>query len=103
MSWSAMRDRMDRRLIAKLNDGVAQYCGPGRQPRSVTVMIERNLVQNGPEGLFRSDATGFTWRKAELEGAERGAILIFDRCRYVVEETVSDDGHFVTVACMESR
>jgi len=103
MSWAAMRDRMDRSVLAKLNDGVAEYRGPGQQPRNVTVMIERNLVQNGPEGLFRSDSTGFSWRKAELDGVQRGGIFIFERCRYVVEEIISDDGYFVTAACMESR
>ena len=103
MNWASMRDRMDRAVMAKLNDGAAQYCGPGMQPRSVTVMVERNLVQNGPDGLFRSDSTGFSWRKAELDGVQRGGIFIFERCRYVVEEIISDDGHFVTAACMESR
>lgn len=98
-----MRNRMDRSVLAKLNDGVAEYRGPGQQPRPVTVMIEHNLVQNGPDGMFRSDATGFTWRKAELAGAERGDVFTFERCRYVVEEVISDDGHFVTAACMESR
>ncbi len=98
-----MRDRMDRSVLAKLNDGVAEYRGPGQQPRPVTVMIEHNLVQNGPDGMFRSDATGFTWRKSELAGAERGDVFTFERCRYVVEEVISDDGHFVTAACMESR
>ena len=98
-----MRNRMDRSVLAKLNDGVAEYRGPGQQPRPVTVMIEHNLVQIGPDGMFRSDATGFTWRKSELAGAERGDVFTFERCRYVVEEVISDDGHFVTAACMESR
>lgn len=94
---------MDRRVLAKLNDGCAQYLVTGQPPKPVTVMVERNMVQNGPEGLFRSESTGFTWRKIELDTATRGATFKFAGCRYVVEEVVSDDGHFVTAACMESR
>lgn len=94
---------MDRRVLAKLNDGCAQYLVTGQPPKTVTVMVERNMVQNSPEGLFRSESTGFTWRKIELDTATRGATFKFAGCRYVVEEVVSDDGHFVTAACMESR
>lgn len=98
-----MRDRMDRSVLAKLNDGVAEYRGPGQQPRNVTVMIERNLMLNGPNGLFPSESTGFTWHKADLDSVQRGGIFIIERCRYEVEDTISDDGYFVTAACMESR
>jgi len=94
---------MDRRVLAKLNDGCAQYLVAGQPPKTVTVMVERNMVQNGPEGLFRSESTGFTWRKAELGTAVRGAMIRFDGCRYLVEEVISDDGYFITAACMESR
>lgn len=94
---------MDRRVLAKLNDGCAQYLVTGQPPKTITVMVERNMVQNGPEGLFRSESTGFTWLKSQLDTSPRGAIFAFEGCRYVVEEVVSDDGYFVTAACMESR
>lgn len=102
MSWATIRDRMDRRVVARLKDGHATYQGSGI-PAEAEVIVERNLMMNGPDGLFRSEATGFSWRKCTIPAVTRGGIFLYGGCRYVVEEIVSDDGHMVTAACMESR
>lgn len=100
-----MRDRMHSRVAAVLNDGCAQYQSPdGLLVVPLTeVMIDRNLMQNGPDGMFRSDATGVTWRKQLLGNAARGGVITFGAERWIVEEIVADDGHFVTAACMEEQ
>ena len=102
MGWAEMRDRMHERVVAHLNDGCAQYQGPDGTPAQsgVTVIIDRNLMQNGPEGVFRSDAVGVSWRKCQLATAERGGFFSYCGERLVVEDVIADDGHMVTAACM---
>jgi hypothetical protein len=102
MGWAEMRDRMHERVVAHLNDGCAQYQGPGGAPAQsgVTVIIDRNLMQNGPEGMFRSDAVGVSWRKCQLATVERGGIFTYCGERLLVADVIADDGHMVTAACM---
>ena len=102
MGWAEMRDRMHERVVAHLNDGCAQYQGFDGAPAQpeVTVIIDRNLMQSGPEGMFRSDAVGVSWRKCQLATVVRGGIFTYGGERLVVEDVITDDGHMVTAACM---
>lgn len=102
MAWAAMRDRMHRHVVATLNDGIAQYQARAGDPvlSGLTVIIDRNLMQNGPDGVFRSNAVGVTWHKCQLAEVERGGVFTYGSERLVVEDTISDDGHMVTAACM---
>ena len=102
MGWAEMRDRMHERVVAHLNDGCAQYQSHDGAPSQsgVTVIIDRNLMQSGPEGMFRSDAVGVSWRKCQLATVVRGGIFTYGGERLVVEDVISDDGHMVTAACM---
>ncbi len=102
MAWADMRDRMHQRVVARLKDGCAQYTGPSGAPvvAGVEVIVDQNLMQNGPDGVFRSKAVGITWRKEQLDHAERGGVFVFGGVSYLVEETISDDGHMLTAACM---
>lgn len=100
-----MRDRLHERVVARLNDGTAEYLArDGRLVASnLTVIVDHNLMQNGPEGLMRSEAVGITWRKQLLESVERGGVFVL--CcgrRLLVEDIAADDGHMVTAACMEA-
>ena len=97
-----MRDRMHERVVGKLNDGCAQYQGPGGAPvcQLPEVIVDRNLMQNGPDGMFPSDAVGVSWRKPLLPDAARGGIFTFCGERLLVEQIIADDGHMVTAACM---
>lgn len=103
MAWADVLARMDSRVMAHLRDGCAQYVGPAGGPvvAGVEVIVSRELMQNGPDGMFRSSAVGFSWRKDELAKVERGGVFTFCRARYLVEEQISDDGYFVIAACME--
>ena len=97
-----MRDRMHARVVAKLKDGSAQYRDASGTviAESVQVLIDRNLMQNGAEGMFRSEAVGFTWRHSELASAQRGGVFVFGAEQFVVEDVIADDGHMLTAACM---
>ena len=102
MAWAEMRDRMHRSVVGQLKDGTAQYTGRTGAPvvADVEVLVDRNLMQTGPDGMFRSDAVGVTWRKEQLQAVERGGVFLFGAERLVVEDTISDDGQMATAACM---
>lgn len=97
-------DDMDDMIMDSLSDGVASYQGAPSAPLvcGIPVIVDRNLVQNGPEGQFLSEAVGITWRKCLLPDALRGGVFTFGSKRYVVEVLIADDGHMVTAACMEA-
>lgn len=103
--FGALVDDMDAAIIASLNDGTADYAAATGIPvaAGITVIIERNLERVGADGMFIAIPLAVTWRKSALDYGARGGVFTFQRCRYVVEEIVSDDGHWITAACMESR
>jgi hypothetical protein len=96
---------IDAAVMAALNDGNGDYLDAAGSPvaQGIPLIVDHNLMQNGPDGLFMSEAIGITFNKSDLKKASRGGIFIFGKCRYVVEDIVSDDDQFVTAACMESR
>lgn len=100
-----MRDRMQKHVVAALKDGHAQYLAPGNVPpiNCIEVIVEHNLVQNGPQGLWRSDAIGISFRAAQLARVHQGGVFVIDGKRYMVEDTLSDDGTWIVAACMEQK
>lgn len=100
-----MRDRLHERVVERLNDGTAEYrAKDGRVVISnLTVIVDHNLMQNGPHGVMRSEAVGISWRKPLLDAVERGGMFVL--CcgrRLLVEDIAADDGHMMTAACMEA-
>ncbi len=100
-----MRDRMHQRVVAHLKDGCAEYQPQGGLPPvpCVEVMVDENLMQNGPDGLIRTQAVGITWRKAQLQDVTRGGVFLHAGRRFIVEEKIMDDGHMASAACMEVK
>ncbi len=96
---------MDAAIEASLSDDLGDYFDPTGQPvvRDLKLMIDHELMINGAEGVFRSDAVGITWRKVALAKVAQGGQFVVGRCRYIVEQTISDDGHFITAACLEQK
>lgn len=97
-----MRDRMLNLTQSTFTDGSAQYASQdGSQSVSdISVILDRNLMQSGPEGMFRSDAVGVSWLKSALCSAVRGGVFTIDGESLIVEDIIIDDGHTVTAACM---
>lgn len=95
---------IDAAVMAALNDGAADYANAaGKTVASgVTVIIDRNIERPGPDGLFIAIPLAVTWRKADLAEVQRGGTFSVGGTRYVIERPVSDDGHFITAACMEA-
>lgn len=96
---------MDASIMASLGDGEGEFIPPeGQRIRNVPLMLDHNLQINGPEGLYRSDAVGITWRRQSvLCGVGRGGIFVYRTRRYLVEDILEDDGHMATAACMEQK
>jgi hypothetical protein len=93
---------MDAAIMSSLNDGICDYQGQYGEPPvyGIEVLVDHNLQRVGPEGLFRSDAVGITWKKRDLTSVTRGGIFQHGCKRYSVEDVIEDDGHMVTAACM---
>ena len=102
MGFDELTEDMDDMIMSSLNDGQATYQGgPGELPvTGIEVFIDRNLQRVGPDGLFRSDAVGITWKKRSLAHAVRGGVFQHCATRYCVEDIIEDDGHMITAACM---
>lgn len=97
--------RLDARVMRLLKDGCAEYQPPGGKPpvRGVEVMVDENLMQNGPNGMIPTEVTGITWRKAQLQDVTRGGVFQHAGRRFIVEQKIMDDGHMATAACMEVK
>ncbi|SRR3990167_6722220 len=102
MGWASMRDRMLNHTVATFKDGTATYVGLGgvTPVAGVSVIIDRDLIQSGAEGMFRSDAVGLSWRKPELAAVARGGVFTVGAESFTVEDIIIDDGHMMTAACM---
>lgn len=102
MAWASMRDRMLNLTQSTFTDGAAQYAGQDGSPlvSDISVIIDRNLLKSGPEGVFRSDAVGVSWLKSALCSAVRGGVFTIHGESLIVEDIIVDDGHTITAACM---
>lgn len=102
--FGAALAKMDAAIMSSLNDGNGEYREPSVPPVSdVELIIDFNLQQAGPDGLFTTEAVGITWRKSALASVRRGGVFYFQKRRFVVEVIVSDDGYMLTAACLEQK
>lgn len=96
---------IDSAVMAALKDGrgdyIERYGGTGA--RDIELIVDHGLQRAGPEGQFLTDAIGITWRKSDLARCDIGGVFVFERCRYVVEDIISDDGSIATAACMVQK
>ncbi|BAU76134.1 hypothetical protein [Metapseudomonas furukawaii] len=101
VGFSELVEDMDEQIMSSLGDAVGQYLDgvSGRLHCGIELIIDRNLQQSGPDGVFLTDAVGITCRRAALGCVARGGVFIVGPTRYLVEEIIADDGHMVTAAC----
>lgn len=99
-------DRMDDAIMSVLGDGCATYQPPdiGRPlVRGIEVMVEHTIAYAGAGGGFQGSVVGITWRKRFLAGVDKGGIWTHGQRRYIVDDTVMDDGEWLTAACLEDK
>lgn len=104
-SFAKSMERLHRIGAGRLADAVGSYVESGRPPvRDLVLHFDENLLQNGPEGAFRTGALGVGWHKRDLPCVQvRGGIFEVGGRRLLVEDIVDDDGHWMIAACMEQK
>jgi len=102
MSWASMRDRMNRKAMRTLTDGPATYTDRhGSTTEGISIMIDFNVERTGPEGLYSTDQVGITFSRDSLSQSDRGGVFAIGCRRFMVEDEITDDGYWITVACTE--
>jgi hypothetical protein len=99
-------DAMDDAIEDSLGDGCATYQAPDLNAvpvRGIEVMVDHALAQAGAGGRFQGNVVGVSWRKRQLAGVDKGGFWQHRRRRYIVEETIGDDGDWITAACLEDK
>lgn len=102
--FDALVDDMDAALLASLNDGAADYLDATETlvASGIAVMVDRDVQHAGPDGLFVTVPVSVTWRKAQLAAVERGGRFVVGADTFIVEDILADDGHLITVSCLEA-
>lgn len=105
-SFGEAIDDMDDAIMSSLGDGCATYQPPdiGCQPvMGIEVMVDHAIANAGAGGGFQGSVVGITWRKRALAGVDKGGIWTHGQRRYIVDDTVADDGEWLTAACLEDK
>lgn len=96
-------ERLHKVGAERLSDSVGDYHAIGRAPvRGLQLAIHRDLREAGAEEIMLAGAVLIELNISELCAVERGGVFAVGARRYVVERPVSDDGHRLTVLCMEA-
>jgi len=61
--------------------------------RGLLLRVDRNLQQNGPDGIFLTGQAAITWLVKDLPTANRGAYFVIGCTRYRVDDIARDDGY----------
>jgi len=97
-----MRNRMNQKTMRTLTDGLATYTDRnGTTYPPIQIMVDFNIERTGPEGVYLTDQVGITFNASDLSEAGRTGIFVYDCRRFIVEDEIANDGHVITVACME--
>lgn len=95
---------LDLAIEQSLSDQLGSF-----QPRQgaavpgLSLQVDVNLQFEGADGVFQTQAVGITVRKASVGTVRRGDLFILASGKQLqVEQPVSDDGYWLTLACMEA-
>lgn len=98
-------DRADRIIAQRLNDQGGRYVGAdGQRTDCLELMIDRSIELGGALEMFPAGQVVVTVLKEQLSGnhVQRGGMFELDGIRHLVQETIKDDGAFISYLCMES-
>ncbi|MCJ8168636.1 hypothetical protein [Atopomonas sediminilitoris] len=95
---------LDLAIEHSLSDQLGSF-----QPRqgavvpSLRLQVDVNLQFEGADGVFQTQAVGITLRKASVGTVRRGDLFTLANGQQLqVDQSVSDDGYWLTLACMEA-
>ncbi|WP_205342220.1 hypothetical protein [Denitrificimonas caeni] len=98
--------RMNKAITSQLNDGIGEFVdGNGTVRQGLHLMIDSKIEMAGVVEMLTGGIKAVTVRVPELCGSKpsRGGVFKLNQTRYIVEDTLTDDGYFATYACMEQR
>jgi hypothetical protein len=100
--FARLQDRVNRVVAARLSDSVGRYEQDGVVlATDLSLQVDREWGDVGAAEAFGAGVRFVTWRKEALAAIERGGVFVIGVLRLTVERKLSDDGGFVTAACME--
>ncbi|OEO24062.1 hypothetical protein AX279_19725 [Pseudomonas sp. J237] len=89
---------------ARLSDCLGSYQFDAQPPvKDIDLMVDRGVSLEGAEGVFRSGTVAISWPSASLACVARGGIFTVGAERFIVDDTVADDGHYLTAICTVMR
>lgn len=67
----------------------------------VPVQLDRGVELVGADGSFVGRGVTLTWLKVKAPDVRRGDLAQVGSETFIVEQLLADDGHVITVSCME--
>lgn len=96
--------RLHSLSAARLSDVVGSYqCGSSLPVLDIDLMVDRGVSLEGAEGIFRANTVAITWPAAVLPSVVRGGLFTVGKERFSVEDTIADDGYYLTAICMVTK
>lgn len=98
--------RMDKTIATQLHDGIGEFSDAnGAVQRGLQLMVDNKVEMAGVVEMLTGGVKAVTVRVSELCGLKpsRGGVFKLNQYRYIVEDTLADDGYFATYACMEQK
>ncbi|CAN7658538.1 hypothetical protein HNP29_000478 [Pseudomonas alcaligenes] len=99
--------RLHRVGSRRLADAIGRYVPVEGVPVDcIPLQVQREVELAGPNDMIIGVPIALTFAKLSLRSAERGDVFEVEQgCsmqRLIVDDTVLDDGHMITVSCTEA-
>lgn len=89
---------------ARLSDSIGSYqCGSAPPVLDIELMVDRGVSLEGADSMFRANTVAITWPAVAMSSVVRGGIFTVGAERFLVDDTVADDGYFLTAICTVTR
>ena len=89
---------------SRLADSLGTYQpAVGALVPDLQLQIDRNIQLVGADERFQVGLVAITCARSEVGVVARGGVFSVGAESWTVDEILSDDGHFITAACMVKR
>ena len=102
--FSRAMARADRVIDCQLNDHAGTYLdAAGQRIAGLALMLDRSIELSGAMEIFPAGQIVITTLKEKLNSTrvQRGELFEVGNSRYIVQETLKDDGAFISFLCLE--
>lgn len=101
--FARAHQRMNRIINTRLSDGTGSYVGQqGQRINCLSLSVDSKFEMGGVLETLTGNTKAVTVASNQLRThAVRGDWFELHGKKYMVEETLFDDGHFATYACQE--